>query len=168
MGLVLLGFGPFWGSSVTPRPAGVSGLGSEAGAGIRQCLLLSPTAFLPKRRSLSLKEHLVSPCPPCFPCLAPRCHRRHRRCPPRPPFPSCQSLVSTRGASPVFPSQILPWDIWLPIHQHPSRGCCAFLLVSLFLCPCCGAFLLYPLSWLLGWGSQGCKTWAGGFRVCEV
>lgn len=68
------------------------------------------------------------------------------------------------GSSSLLLSQIFVWDIWLPIHQHPSHGCCTFLLVSLFLCPCCGLFLLYPLSCLLGLRCQGDKTWAGGLQ----
>lgn len=111
-------------------PAGVSGLGSGAGAGIRQCLLLSRTASLPKRRSPSLKEHPVSPCLPCFPCLTRRRQpRRHQRSPPRPPFPSCQSLVSTTGAPPVFPGHKSSLGISVPrVLCLPS---CPFVLLSL-------------------------------------
>lgn len=129
-------------------------MGSEAGAGIRQCLLLSPTAPLPKRRSPSLKEHLGSPCPPCL--ARRRQPRRHQRCPPRPRFPSCQSLVSTRGAPPVFPCHRSSLEI---------SSCQSISIHSIPRVLCLPSCQFVPLSFLLSFFSiLFLAFWAGGVR----
>lgn len=162
MGLGLLEFGPFWESSVTPLQVCQ---GWELRQGWHKAVLAPFSHSIPAKEEVPIPErapgitlsslfplprtNTPAPTPPALPSKA--------------TLPFVPEFGEYKGGLSSLPLlQIFPWDIWLPIHQHPSHRCCAFLLVSLFLCPCCGLFLLYPLSCLLGLKCQGCKTWAGG------
>lgn len=163
----LLGFGPFWGSSVTPLQVCQ---GWELRQGWHKAVLAPLSHSIPAKEEVPVTER--APGVTLSSVFPPPCRSTPAPTPPALPSKATLPFVPEFGEYKGGPLQSSPVTN-LPLGYLAANPSASIPQMLCLPCQFAPLSLLRSLSSLspfspLGLKCQGCKIWAGGFRVCEV